>query len=226
MIIKTITKFVIGSAMVLVIFAGGFILSSASQKPDEVRVPVYIEQPPQEATIVEKTHFRDSLIENITAKQELITLEVDLSEEIVLDDTWINLDIFKKNQRIIYKGVGLFTVDLSEINGDSILVDDGRKIVQVKLSPPSVKSVQIDENRTEYFTVENAIFRSSKEVKLTSSEQQTLMLQVKSTMLEKMNEVELLSSAEDSARESISSLFGAILNELDAGDYTLEVIFV
>ncbi len=211
----------------MVLFLGGFDVHKMLSKneADKSLVPIYMEAPPTKSTIVEKTNIRTAFIEEIKTRQELITLEVELSEEIVLDDTWIDWDIFKKNQQIIYKGTGLFTVDLGAIEEDSILIDDERKIVQVKLSSPTIKLIQIDENKTEYFAVENGLLRSSSEIKLTTSEQQTLMLQIKAAMLEEMNSEELTEQAKEDARTSIARLYQKILQEVGAGEYTVEIIF-
>ncbi len=215
--LKTKLKIIFGIIAALVLFFSGFAAHAMLTKPEKYEVP--------EETVVEKTHFRTAFIEEVRTKQELITLEVDLSEEIVLDDSWTNWDIFKKNQQIEYKATGLFTVDLGEIEDDSILIDDERKIVQVKLSAPTVKSVQLDEDKTEYFAVENGLLRSTSEIKLTASEQQKLMKQIKAVMLEEMNSLELTEQAKESARASVTHLYQSILQKVDAGDYTVEVIF-
>jgi hypothetical protein len=57
---------------------------------------------PNVQDISKKFISKETLVNEIQQKQELITMEIQMTEKITLDDSWGNLSIFKKVQSINY----------------------------------------------------------------------------------------------------------------------------
>ena len=85
----------------------------------------------------------EALVNEIHQKQELITLEIQMSEIVTLSNSWGSLEIFKKVQNVNYSGTGSYTVDLSSLKAENINIDDKTKSVNVKVASPIIKGVSI-----------------------------------------------------------------------------------
>lgn len=152
---------------------------------------------------------KDALISEIREKQDLITMEVDMIEKVVIDNSWGDLSIFKKVQSVNYFGKGLFTVDLSQIKSENLVVQEDEKRLTIKIPEPIIKAITIDEEKTTYENPENGVFRFG-EIKLTASENQTMVKSVKDKMSKKMLEFELYERASKTTEAIVKSLIETI----------------
>jgi hypothetical protein len=166
----------------------------------------------------------EALVNEIHQKQELITLEIQMTENVTLSNSWGNLEIFKKVQGINYSGTGSYTVDLSSLKAENIIIDDKNKNVNVKVASPTIKGVSISEEKTEYKTPENGLLRFG-EIKLTPEENQMLLSSVKDKMLKKMSEQDFTSQAKASSEKTIKNLIQSVISNKTAEPYNIEVQF-
>lgn len=174
--------------------------------------------------VTKKFITEETLVNQIHQKQELITLEIDMTEKITLDDSWGNLEIFKKVQSINYAGTGTYVVDLSTLKSENITIDNKNKKITVKAGSPTIKSVTIKEEKTEFQTPENGLLRFG-EIKLTPEENQMLLRNVKDKMLKKMGESEFLSKAKNSSKDTLKNLIQTIIQSETKNNYNIEVQF-
>lgn len=179
---------------------------------------------PDASNISKKFITEETLVNEIHQKQQLITMEVNMTEKITLDDSWGSLEIFKKVQSINYFGTGTYVVDLSDLKAENIEINNDSKKITVKVSKPSVKSVVIDEEKTEYRTPENGLLRFG-EIKLTPEENQVLLKNVKEKMKNKMLQEDFLSQASKASEETLKNLVQTIIQNNTKSDYTIEVQF-
>jgi hypothetical protein len=166
----------------------------------------------------------EALVNEIHQKQELITLEIQMTESVTLNNSWGSLEIFKKAQSINYSGTGSYTVDLSSLKAENIIIDDKNKNVNVKVASPTIKGVSISEEKTEYKTPENGLLRFG-EIKLTPEENQMLLSSVKDKMLKKMSEQDFISQAKTSSEQTLKNLIQSVISNKTIEPYTIEIQF-
>lgn len=200
----------------------GFFLSFRTFVLPQKSKEVWIVPDVQE--ISKKFMTEETLVNEIQRKQELITLEVQMTEKVILSDSWGSLDIFKKLQSINYSGTGTYTVDLSSLKAENITIDDKLKKVTVKVAPPTIKGVSINEEKTEYQTPENGLLRFG-EIRLTPEENQMLLQNIKEKMLGKMSEQDFTSEANASTEKTICDLIQSIVLSKTTEAYSIEILF-
>lgn len=168
---------------------------------------------------------KETLINEIHQKQELITMETQMSEKVTLDDSWGNLSIFKKVQNINYYGTGTYIVDLSTLNPENIQIDNNKKKVTVKVSLPVIKSVNINEEKTEYQTPDNGFLRFG-EIKLTTEESQMMLKNVKDKMLKKMSEQDYVAQASKASEATLINIVQTILQNKTNDKYDINIEYI
>lgn len=166
----------------------------------------------------------ETLVNEIQQKQELITLEIQMTERVTLNDSWGSFEIFKKVQSINYAGSGTYTLNLSSLKAENIAINDEDRVITVKVALPTVKGVSIIEEKTEYQTPENGLLRFG-EIKLTPEENQMLLMNVKDKMLKKMNDQDFLTEAKASSEKTIKSLIQSILFSKTTEHYGVQIQF-
>lgn len=170
--------------------------------------------------ISKKLISKEVIVNKIQEKQELITLEADLSQSMIIDDSWGTLGIFKKLSKINYSGKGTYVIPLSEIKTDNI--DIVNKNIVIKIPEPVVKNITIDEDKTTFEATEKGLLRFG-DIKITPAENQELTKTVKEKMLLKMKEAELYDKAKESSEKAVTSFLKAVLNDKTYDQYTIKV---
>ncbi|KHO40508.1 DUF4230 domain-containing protein [Clostridium tetani] len=168
-----------------------------------------------------KTITRDAVVKKIQEKQDLITMEVELNNKVILDDSWGNLDIFKKVISIDFYGTGIYTVDLAKLNRENVLIQPS-KTITIRIPKPKVKSITLNEDKTTFKT-ENGLFRFG-EIKITPAENQILSKKAKEKMNEQLNEKHLVESALSKTKKSIEKSIHSIL--LPYENYNIVIKFI
>jgi len=154
----------------------------------------------------------EAIVNKIHEKKDLITMEVDLSDRVVLDDSWGNFDIFKKVTYIDFCGKGIYTIDLSKLKGENITIQPNVKTI----------SVNIDEEKTIYETEKGALRFG--EIKLSPPENQIITKKVKERMKEKLMEPDMLNKALANTEKSVKDLIGSVVDN-KGSDYNIIVYF-
>ena len=195
--------------MVLCGIFGYYAAYNIFSEPKGVRLPWAM---PNINNVRTKFITKDALVSEIREKQDLITMEVDMNEKVVIDNSWGNLSIFKKVQSINYFGKGLYTVDLSQLKSESLVISDKGSNITVKIPHPIIKVIFIDEEKTTYENPQNGFFRFG-EIKLTLAENQIMLQSVKEKMSRKMLEKELY----DKASKTTESIIKGIIESIAEG---------
>lgn len=167
---------------------------------------------------------KETLINNLTQKQEFITLEVDLNQKVTIDNSWGNMAVFKKLQSIQFMGKGIFAVDLSKLTGEKIAVDKDKKLITLTIAKPYVKSIAIDEQKTIYESPERGILRFG-DIKLTPEEYNVMMNEAKTKMKEQLLSKELYDSALKNSETSITNLVKTLFSEDTKNNYNINIKF-
>ncbi|MBU5486500.1 DUF4230 domain-containing protein [Clostridium sp. MSJ-11] len=168
-----------------------------------------------------KTITSEAIVNKLKEKQELIVMEAELEDQVMLDDSWGNFEVFKKITYINFTGKGIYTVDLSKMESSNINIAQDSKVIYIKLPKPVVKSINIEENKTTYKT-EKGLLRFG-EIKLTSAENGVVTSKAKERMNEKLLEPSNMSKAEEISKKSLTEIIDNILNENNK--YSLVISF-
>lgn len=188
-----------------------FIAPINSSKSHEVLKP---------SNISKELISRDVIVDKLQEKEELITLEADLSQSMTIDDSWGTLGIFKKISKINYAGKGIYVIPLSDIKPNDINVTN--TVISIKIPEPSVKSITIDEDKTTFETTQKGFLRFG-DIKLTPSENQEMVKMVKEKMLLKMKSSELYDKAKESSEKIFKKLIKTILGDKAYSQYDVKV---
>lgn len=207
--------------MVICVSLGFYLGYKAFVSPEEVKETWTI---PEVQEVPKKLITEETLVNEIHQKQELITMEIQMTEKVILNDSWGNVEAFKKVQSINYAATGTYIVDLASLKADNINVDDKAKKVNVKVAAPVVKGVSITEEKTEYQTPENGLLRFG-EIKLTPEENQLLLINVKDKMLTKMSEQNFILQAKNASEQTIKALIQSIISNKTTEPYNIEIQF-
>ena len=216
-LIKKRTIFLIISCVILGIFLGYRIFVEPKKEKATWVVP-NINNPSK------KFITKDALVNEIRQKQDLITLEVDMNENVVLDNSWGTLSVFKKMQTINFFGQGIYTVDLSKLQPGKVSLEDKTNKITIKVPLPKIKAIDIDNQKTIYQSPDNGFLRFG-EIKLTPAESETMQATVKEKMIKKLSEDEYRDKAKKSAEETIIKLVQSIVGTESKSSYTITVNF-
>ena len=93
------------------------------------------------------TDFADAVFGDPVQLKKIEVYEAKLSDAVTLTETGLgNLSIFTKTQVITYNGTATYTVDLSGLTEDSIVVDEGEKIVILTIPHAVCGTINIPSN--------------------------------------------------------------------------------
>jgi hypothetical protein len=207
--------------VVLCIGLGFFLGYKAFVNPEKTTETWII---PNVQDISKKFITEEALVNEIHQKQELITLEIQMTEKVTLNSSWGSLEIFKKVQSINYSGTGSYTVDLASLMAENIIIDDKNKNISAKVTSPTIKGVSISEEKTEYQTPKKGLLRFG-EIKLTPEENEMLLSSVKDKMLKKMSEQDFTSQAKASSEQTLKNLIQSVISNKTTEPYTIEIQF-
>lgn len=170
-----------------------------------------------------KLLLQNSLVESFEEKQELVTFEAELSELVTWDESWGELGVFRKSQRVKLYGKGIYICDLSSFSAQDIQIDDNYALVELKVSPPKIKVITIDEAKTEYEDIDKGWLRFG-DIKLTQEQHSLMYHSVKESMSKQLENRELMAKAEEATKTAVSDLFKEVMRSLGAS-YDVRVNF-
>lgn len=154
---------------------------------------------------------KETLIKDIKDKQSLITMETDLEETIILNDSWGEFEIFKKLQTIRFYGRCIYSIDLSSLNTDSIEENKSNGSITITVPNPSIKDIILDENKTLYESPEMGILRFG-DITLSPAEYDVILSHIKTRMKEKLSESENINKVKEKSTSSLKSLVSTLCN--------------
>ena len=176
---------------------------------------------PDVPTIIKKLKVEDAFINKVSQKQELITMEVELSQEVEWDDSWTE-NLFLKRQRITFFATGKYSTDLNTITAEDITYDHDRELIHLLIHKPEISSIEIDEMKTLIERTETGIFRFG-EVSLTSVEYNQILHMAKTQMRQAMLDGELMRQAEENTLNSVEALYSEFLESSGFGTYKIQL---
>lgn len=162
----------------------------------------------------------ESLVKRINNVNKLITLELELTQTVTIDQSYGNLDILKKYKRIKFYSNCSYYIDLSQITKDDLFYNKDLNILNLTIPNPNIYNISIDKEKSNEETSVNGFLRFG-EIKLTTEEFKTLELEIIKTLEEKLNTPPLFDEAKVKTKVSIENLIKDFVSE----EVTLNISF-
>lgn len=174
-----------------------------------------------EKTLVD---FETPIIEQFNKESKLVVSSVTASIDLNLKQTGlIDVGILNKSQKIKYRGVGRFYVDLLEESNINITVNDEDKTVTLKVPHAKLYPIEIDPDGFESEDAKKGLLAFG-DLKFTPVEYNDLQTECKDKLEKSINTKENRIKADENALSEIERIYGQIVKSLD-DSYELKVEF-
>ena len=154
----------------------------------------------------------DTIINKIKDVNKLIPLEIELSETLTVDNTYFNLDIFKKSKKITFFANCSYSIDFSTLSTNNIKIDNSNKEIYITIPKIDIFSIDIDENKTIYGDTEVGLLRFG-DLKLSSEEINEIYINANDMFSKKMNNQDFYTQTLKNAENSLESLLFNLTGE-------------
>jgi hypothetical protein len=206
----------------ILFIAIGFFIAYKIYNPSKVAFEPWVV--PNINTPSKKFITKETIVNQFKEKEELIPLEVDLSETLTLNDSWGDLAFFKKVQNVQFSANGIYSIDLSKLTEDKITIDNKKKVINIISPNPAIKTISIDEQKTVYETPQNGALRFG-EIKLTTAEYDSMLNVAKSKMSEKMLSSDLFDKALNSTQVALTNFIQSFIKAKNSENYDIKIEF-
>lgn len=177
---------------------------------------------PDEQLGYNRIDFQQAILGETREKSELIVLEQDVDVSTEISHTLANISIFSKSQTLISYGTGIYTIDLSGIGSDDIVLDEIAKVVSVTIPHATLGYVNFDVSKTESGETRRAIFGFG-QIKLTTEQMTLLESTIEETMREKLGAPEALAAADERALILVRELLDPLVKTV-ASEFAVKVL--
>ncbi|MCR5448621.1 MAG: DUF4230 domain-containing protein [Solobacterium sp.] len=143
--------------------------------------------------------FQDAVLGETKQKQEMIVMEQSVQMTTTITKAGLGqLKIFSKMKDITFHADGIYTVDLSYIDADHILVDDENKTVTIAIPHAQLHTVKPDITATEFSDTEHGLLAFG-DISLTAEQQNELEQSAYGSLEEKLSEKKFIDQADEFA---------------------------
>lgn len=160
----------------------------------------------------------ESLVNEIRSVNKIIPLEMELSEEIIINDSWGDLRIFEKVKHINFFAKCSYSIDLSSLSTEC--VKNTNNNISITIPKPKVESISIIPNKTLYNQTEVGLFRFG-DIEISSESYGLIYNDVIDAFYSKMMSEELYNQSLDASTNTIKK----IISDLIGDNITIDVIF-
>ena len=200
----------------LVIYVGvNYTISKLNKSPTP---PVVISQIKKVGIVEEKVLHKEVITNKFNTIQKIQVIQTSVTQSVTIQHGFNN-KFFKNNKLIKFTGIGSYSLDLSKINENNIVINNADKIISIFITKP-LAEIELLEEKTEFQDEKGFLIIS--EVEQTPEEYEQLKYEVKSEMKMKLNGTEY---NEIVKTKTIESLEG-ILNKLTNNEYIVKINFV
>ena len=161
---------------------------------------------------------QESLVNEIKSVNKIVPLELELSDEVIINDSWGDIKIFEKIKRITFYANCSYYIDLSNLSNDSINTLDDK--IQIFIPKPKILSINILSEKTTYTEPELGLLRFG-DIKLSSEEYGVIYNDVLKIFSEKMLSQELYDKAMSESEIAIKKL----ITDITGSNKEIEINF-
>lgn len=167
--------------------------------------------------------FKNAVLGEIVEHKELIVMSQTVEVNTQITKAGLgNLEIFSKVKEVTYKGEGIFTVDLSKIDNDHIIVDTDDKTVTIVIPEAKLQYVNIDYDGTIFNDTEKGLLAFG-DLALTIEDQNEINKSVEESMRAELGDKTTLKNAHDLAISKTWEIFNPIVQSV-SNEYKVEVV--
>ena len=219
-------KFIICAALLLTAVAcfGGYILNDYINSPKKNNAGISDDNiyRPYERDI--GAIISDVLVKGVKRENKLVTTEVNLNCEILIDESYLDWGILKKRQSLKFYATALYAVDLENFAKSDIKLSEAEPIkITIYIEEPKLLSLALDSEKTAVGEVENGLLRFG-DIKITPEDFKKIQLKASARMTEQLHNGEIKDLTEQNAKNSAEGFFVSVLeNFID--DYEINVEF-
>jgi len=168
--------------------------------------------------------FYDAILGDTNQLKKLEVYEAKISDATKITNTGLgNLAIFTKTQLVTFNGTAKYTVDLSKISKDNIVVDKTHKTVKLIIPHAVREEINIPSSEMEFGDTEHG-WLAFGEISLSPEENAKLESGARERMERKLIELNEQENADKFAKMSVWDIFQPMVSNASA-DYKLEVAF-
>lgn len=176
------------------LFGGPVLTEHVPDALDEA--DVVLEQGPAAITFT-VADFSDAILGSVSEHQELVVMEQELEIPTTITKAGLGgIAAFSKMKTVTYHGSGVYTIDLSHMDDEHILVDNDAKTVTIRIPHAVLQYIYPDLEATEFEDTEKGIL-SFGDIKLTMEQQNELAKAVEDAMRERLEKPDLFALADD-----------------------------
>lgn len=143
---------------------------------------------------------------------KVIPLEVELSETMTLDDSFGDLEVFKKSKKLTFFATCSYSMDFSNLSSSDIILNRETKEITITLNPPEVFSINIDEDKTIYNEPDLGLLRFG-DIQIPAEKLGDIRNKLAEAFKSKMNDDKLRKQAIDNTGLLLEELINNITNE-------------
>ena len=147
----------------------------------------------------------DTLINEIKNVNKLIPLEIELSETLTIDNTYFNLDIFKKSKKVTFFANCSYSIDFSNLSKSNFEINNLTKEIYITIPQIDIFSIDIDESKTIYSDTELGLLRFG-DLKFSSEELSSIHQNLNNLFTTKMKTSKFYDQALSNTETSLNKL--------------------
>lgn len=171
-------------------------------------------------------NFAEAILGERKQLKKIEVYSVEVSDVATITDAgFAKLKIFSKYQYITYNGTAIYTVDLSNLSKDNIVLDEDNKTVIMTIPSVKLEPINIPSEDISVGDVERGSVLALGKIKMTAEDTKKIETEAKNRMLEKLEEDNVIEDARTVAQASIWEIFQPVVSGVSP-EYTLEVRFV
>ena len=124
-------------------------------------------------------------------------------------------------QKIEYKGIAQYTVDLSQLSEEDFVVNNEQKILTVRIPYAELDPINIPANQIKVYDEEKGWAAAN--ITMTTKENNQLEIQAEEKMKAKLIDENILAEANEDAKEEVAKLLTATVQSVDP-EFTVVVV--
>lgn len=168
--------------------------------------------------------FADVVLGDSSRLKKMEVYEAKISDAVTLTETGLgNLSIFTKTQMITYNGTATYTVDLSKITEDNILVDEGEKVVIMYIPHATCGFINIPSHEMEFGDTERG-WLAFGDIEMTAEQSAKVESEARIRMWSKLQELNTAEDADRFAKMTIWEMYQPLISSVSP-EYQLSVRF-
>ena len=168
--------------------------------------------------------FADAILGDSSKLKKLEVFVQEVSDAATVTNAGLlNWSVFSKNQLITYNGTAVYTVDLSSLKKNDILLDEESKIITLRIPHAVREEINIPEDQIKFGDTNRGLLAFG-EIKMSAEDAAKIQAEARSKMEEKLDDETILETADRFAILTVWELYSPIIKGV-AKDYSLEVEF-